>query len=414
LREFAKQKRLAVNKAIFITQEENCMPDHREFNFYPYDLDEEAEKRSQRLHYSSIIIDMLFQGPVGSAVFSEEMTAKAQMDYEKHHDADRAMTVALLQPVYMATRSALPAFRRWWDVSGITAGNRQLDMDTYEGMTRSMAFVTLQFDCFDWLTKATTGSEIRKAKAEGKHAGFVSAQNTLAVGQNLDNLDMLYDFGLRMLQLTYNSMNLVGAGCTERTDAGISSFGVKFIERMNKLGILVDTGHCGRQTTLDAAQISSAPVVASHTCAAALSGHSRGKSDEELIAIANSGGVIGVVMVPTFLNMQRPATMHDFLDHVEYISNLVGWQHVGIGTDWPMSLPEWGLHLLAEELAPQIGFSPQDKIPSIETVDGFSDYRQFINITRGLVTRGYSDEQIQGILGENWLRVIDQVCMQGH
>ena len=101
--------------------------------------------------------------------------------------------------------------------------------------------------------------------------------------------------------------------------------------------------------------------------------------------------------------------MNDFLDHVDYISQRVGWQHVGIGTDWPMSLPKFCLRLLVEQIAPTIGFRPQDRIPMFDTVIGFEDYRAAINITRGLVARGYTDEQIKGILGENWLRVIEQV-----
>jgi membrane dipeptidase len=101
--------------------------------------------------------------------------------------------------------------------------------------------------------------------------------------------------------------------------------------------------------------------------------------------------------------------MNDFLDHVDYIARKVGWQHVGIGTDWPMSLPPFCLRLLVEEIAPTIGFRPQDRIPMLETVIGFEDYRATINVSRGLVARGYTNEQIKGILGENWLRVIEQV-----
>ncbi|MCJ7626332.1 MAG: dipeptidase [Anaerolineaceae bacterium] len=378
-------------------------------NLFDYGLDEAQEERARQLHKESIIIDMLFQGPISTPVYTAEMEAEIKEKYEEHRDIERSFDEAIIQPIYLAVKDEFPQFREWWDVSGITGGNRQLDMDTMAGAVRSMASATMQFDHFDWLIKALNGDDIRRAKAEGKCAGFITAQNTVALGQDLDNLNLFHMFGLRLLQLTYNSMNFVGVGCTERTDAGVSSYGVKFIERMNELGIVVDTGHVGRQTTLDAVEISTAPTVASHTCAQAISGHARGKSDVELEAIARSGGVIGVVTVPTFLNMQEDATMEDFMDHVDYIAKLVGPEYVGIGTDWPMSLPRFGLRMLTEQLAPRIGFRPQDKIPMFETVDGFADYREFNNITRGLVARGYSDEEIKGILGENWLRVIDQV-----
>ena len=102
--------------------------------------------------------------------------------------------------------------------------------------------------------------------------------------------------------------------------------------------------------------------------------------------------------------------MEHFLNHIDYIIKLVGHKHVGIGTDWPESLPEWGLRMLREKVAPLIGFRPEDLMGiGTETVKGFDDYREFINITRGLVSRGYSDDEIRDILGGNWLRVMEAV-----
>ena len=100
--------------------------------------------------------------------------------------------------------------------------------------------------------------------------------------------------------------------------------------------------------------------------------------------------------------------MEHFLDHVDYIVRVVGYEHVGIGTDWPMSLPEWGVQVLVEHVAPAIGFHPEDGVGAANLI-GFEDYREFINITRGLVARGYSDEEVSAILGGNWLRVMEQV-----
>jgi membrane dipeptidase len=375
---------------------------------FDFGLDNAQEERARRLHQESIIIDMLFQGPVGSAVYTEEMVEQIKADFERHHDYWRNMIWAIGLPIRMAARGEFPEFKEWWDASGVTAGNRQLDTNSADGLLPTIARATLQFDRLDWLVKALSAEDIRRAKDEGKHAGFITAQNTVALGQDLDNLDMLHEFGLNMLQLSYNSMNFVAAGCTERTDAGVSSHGVKFIERMNELGIIVDTGHCGRQTTLDACEISKEPVVASHTCAQVVSGHARGKSDKELQALANTGGVVGVVTVPFFLSAEPGATVEHFLDHVDYTARLVGVEHVGIGTDWPMSLPDWGVQMLVEKIAPQIGFRPEDRMGVADLI-GFEDYGEFVNITRGLVARGYSDEEISSILGGNWLRVMDQV-----
>src|SRR5207253_1958845 len=130
----------------------------------------------------------------------------------------------------------------------------------------------------------------------------------------------------------------VGVGCTERVDAGLSNFGLQVVERCNQLGVIVDTSHCGRLTTLDACRASRTPVIANHASARAVHAHVRGKSDEELDAIAASGGLIGVVAVPFFLAGGHP-TIEAMLDHIDYIAGRVGWRHVGIGTDWPLQAP---------------------------------------------------------------------------
>ena len=126
-------------------------------------------------------------------------------------------------------------------------------------------------------------------------------------------------------------------------------------------------------------------------------------------AIAASGGYVGVYLVSMFLSAKPVSTIEDFLDHVDYIANLIGPEYIGIGSDWPMQAPEWGVQRLAE-WALEIGFRPEHGVTAPVQVAGFDDYRDFPNITRGLVKRGYSDSQIKGILGENFLRVFKQVC----
>jgi membrane dipeptidase len=266
-----------------------------------------------------------------------------------------------------------------------------------------------QFDRFPWLIKALSAGDIRRAKREGKRAGYISNQNLGDLGGNIDLLEPLHTAGMRMIQLTYNQMNGIGAGCTERTDAGVSHLGVRAIERMNALGIIVDTGHCGRQTTLDACALSEKPVVASHTSAAAVYPVDRAKSDEELRALAASGGVIGVYAVPFFLAPGEGATVEAMLDHIDYIANLAGWKHVGVGTDWPLAASRAAVRHL-DIGAAEVGFRTEHNLDSATNLIGFDDYRDFPNITRGLVKRGYDDEQIKGILGENFVRVFEEAC----
>jgi membrane dipeptidase len=212
-----------------------------------------------------------------------------------------------------------------------------------------------------------------------------------------------------MVGLTYNMQNTVGGGCTERTDTGVSNLGAALIAKMDELGMIVDTSHSGRQTTLDACELSERPVVASHTSAAGLYEVDRGKSDEELRALAETGGMIGIVAVPPFLGPGPGVTIEAMLDHIDYVARLVGWRHVGIGTDWPLQASRPTLEAVYLPMSWEMGFRPEHNL-SIANLVGFDDYRDYPNITRGLVGRGYDDEQIRGILGENFLRVFEEVC----
>ncbi|NHM31310.1 dipeptidase [Neobacillus terrae] len=384
-------------------------------HLFDFHLSQEQEARAKRLHEESIVIDMLYQGPMSPLNFTDEVTEELKRRCEKYiNDPNDYVFRIMNEAANMAAQGYLPEFRDLWLQSGITAGNRQItggkDSRGMEDSIQWLAAAQQQFDSFDWLVKATKGEHIRHAKREGKVAGMVTTQDTVWLGTDLENLENMYKFGLRVIQLTYNQHNHVGAGCTERNDAGISNFGVKFIKKMNELGILVDTGHTGRQSTLDACEISDAPVIASHTACKAVSGHARGKDDYTLEAIAKTGGVIGVVTVPQFLNQEKERPdMDDFLDHVDHLVKLVGIEHVGIGTDWPMNMPLFIQEMIATKIAPTIGFRAQDKLPTSDSLLGFEQYIEAINITRGLVSRGYKDKQIKLILGENWMRVIEQV-----
>src|SRR3989475_13022023 len=144
------------------------------------------------------------------------------------------------------------------------------------------------------LRLATCAEDIRAAKADGRLAIVLNVQDASILGRDLSVLDLLHGFGVRQVQLTYNTRNLIGDGCTERTDAGLSDFGMAVVRRLNELGILIDLSHCGRQTTLDAAAVSTRPVACTHTAARALRDIPRNKRDDELLAVAATGGGGGV------------------------------------------------------------------------------------------------------------------------
>lgn len=380
------------------------------FGVFDFGLDEQQEERARRLHAESTIVDVLFQGPVGHRAYDDETNQALRARFEAHRDLGTALRDGLQTPIRLAVAGRLDAFKDHWDQSGITCGNRQVELADDALRDFSFGMAQLQFDRFDWLRKALTADDIRAAKANGTHAGLVSSQVLSGPWRDLDALAHYHDFGLRMCQLTYNSMTRVGGGCTDRGGAGLSSFGVDSVKAMNELGIIVDTGHVGRETTLDACEVSDAPVVASHTAAAAVYPHARGKDDETIRTIAQTGGVIGVVTVPFFLGPQPDVDINVFLDHVEHVAEVGGIDGVCIGTDWPMQVPQWMQTAVLQPIFEETGFRPQDRTDATQKLIGFDDYRDFPNITRGLVARGWSDEDIRKVLGENFLRVMAKVC----
>jgi membrane dipeptidase len=389
----------------------------RRFGDFDFGLNPEEEARASKLHKESIVIDMLYWGPSTHLSITAEMEKELLDFFKATHDLDWTTGRGIYQAQNMAARGEFPQFKEDWDASGITAGNRTVEFSSWEYFAAGFAANILLFDRLPWVVKALTAGDIRRAKAEGKHAAWINTQLTTGIEKNFfDLLEHAHAMGLRMVMLTYNLWNLIGAGCTERTDAGISNYGANVIERMNELGIIVDTGHCGRQTTLDACELSSKPVIASHTAAQGLHLHPRAKEDEELKALADTGGIIGVYSIPHFIapppSEGKRVGMNEWLDHIDYIANLVGWEHVGIGTDWPMALPKSILEEVFVQFSLKAGFRPdKDRIEEVvANLDGFDDYRDFPNVTRGLVKRGYSEEQIRGILGENFLRVFEEVC----
>jgi membrane dipeptidase len=377
---------------------------------YDFRLTEQEEERAVRLHEQNINIDLLFQGPLSPTAIPESVSEKIKELCEPYKDEPMVYSSMPAKIITKLSASGeISEYKEEWYKSGITAGNRELHLESLESMITSMAEVQLQFDSVDWLVKALTAEDIRAAKRNDHKAGIITAQETDGLGTNLDLLDVLHNFGLRILQLTYNNQNQVGAGCAEQSNAGITNYGKRFIERLNKLGIIVDTGHCGKQTTLDACQYSKTPVIASHTGVEAIYPHMRCKSDEEIIAIAKTGGVIGIFAMPWFVHEDpNHTTIDHVLDHIEYVIRLVGVDHVGIGTDWPMSDVLWSLVYFKEHIAPKLGFAKGDG-PSTETVAGLEKYSYFINFTRGLVARGYKDEDIAKIMGGNWLRVFEEI-----
>jgi membrane dipeptidase len=381
---------------------------------FDFGLNAEQEQRAAKLHAESIVWDWLSQhvgGPNIFAAYPDDLRTEFRQLMAEAGSGMAAYARAVQWPYLMAIEGRSDLVKDWYFRSGMTVGTYSVPV--YEpGDPKWPALEATQeaFFKLPWLRKVTKAEHARQCKKDGVIGLYAHWQPLSPAPRSIDALTQAYDRGLRSFMLTYNRMDNIGVGCTERFDAGLSNYGIDVVKVCNDIGMIVDTSHCGHLTTMDACKFSKRPVNANHTCAKTLSGVARAKNDDALKAIADTGGVIGIVTVPFFLTKNtRGATIDVMLDHVECIAQLVGWRHVSIGTDWPLQAPADELRQTMRNEFVEHGFKP-DEIDVSDRLDGFDDYRDLPNITRGLVKRGFSDEQIKGILGENALRVFGEVC----
>jgi membrane dipeptidase len=217
---------------------------------------------------------------------------------------------------------------------------------------------------------------------------------------DLNMVSLYYKLGVRALLLCYNQKNSVGDGCHEPGNAGLSSFGRLLIAEMNRVGMLVDCSHTGYRTTMEAMEASSAPVLLSHSNARVLRDHERNVWDDQILACAQTGGVIGVNGMGIYI-ADNDASNEAMFRHIDHICDLAGWQHVGLGLD---------LVYFADGFYKLIRSKP-DMYPPAEypIPQEFFQPEQLPGLVEMMLERGYTTEQVKGILGENYLRVARQV-----
>lgn len=293
--------------------------------------------------------------------------------------------------------------------SGYTGFNASLDSGSLERALKSLSDWHFRIeDNPDRFIKATSAADFIQAKKENKVAVMMGFQNTSMVENSLDNLDILYQAGTRWIQLTYNERNLVGDGCTERTNAGLSDYGIELVERMNELGIIVDLSHCGRQTTDDGIKFSKTGASINHSmCEALHKNHPRAKTDQQIRAMADKGGVIGIISLGYMIgpNLGTETTLDTYVDHIEHAVKVGGIDHVGLAADFAIQGLEAQGATRENWYVPRLTrFKPSYKvqwppwIPELETPD------RYRNVARKLDQRGFSTGDIEKILGQNWLR----------
>jgi membrane dipeptidase len=391
------------------------------------------EDRGLELHRKLVVCDSLLSPPYITP-YSNNMKKRAQemvASGKPSREIDEEMYKLRFYEIVQDTKTK-SEYIELQKMTGVTCASETVAInDTFEDVIKRLSLCKYKIDRLkDFELLATCVDDIKRAKREQKFAYLWNLQDSVSIGGGIDvekelgNINTLFSLGIRVIQLTYNLRNFVGEGCTERYGSGLSYFGIKFVERMNKLGMLVDISHCGHGTTMDAVEVSKTPVAATHTICKSIYPHDRGKTDEELKSIADKDGYVGICQLPQFLGGK--GTINEFLNHIDHATKLIGVNHVGIGTDtWyrsnePQNLVK--LRIDEREKGTGIGdwwggFRRGEPLSSIEyTSDMNPDEITKGSLTRinwpyftvGLVTRGYSDQEIQKIIGGNFMRILEK------
>jgi membrane dipeptidase len=302
------------------------------------------------------------------------------------------------------SRSVFEDMRR----GGVTASN--CTSCVWENFTETMRntarWKTRLRENADLITQIYTTEDIHRAKRESKAGIILGWQNSSGIEDRIEYLALFHELGLRIIQLTYNTQNLVGSGCYETRDSGLSDFGRDVLAEMNRLGILCDLPHVGAKTSEDAILASKQRVAYSHCLPAGLKAHPRNKSDEQLRFIADRGGFVGVTMFPAFLKRGPAATVDDYVEAIEYVINLCGEDVVGIGTDFTQ---EYGRAFF--------DWITHDKGSGRKLVDfgevlnpeGMRRIGDFPNLTAAMQRHGWPQARIEKVMGGNWLQLLKDV-----
>jgi membrane dipeptidase len=301
-------------------------------------------------------------------------------------------------------------FQRWRD-SGMNVMHPAVGLGGVNAYETALTFFA-QWNSFiagseQYFDRVDSAGDFKRVKGSGKVGVILGLQNSEHF-RRPDDVNTFFGLGQRVSQLTYNARNLIGNGSTERRDEGISDFGVRIIERMNTVGMAVDVSHCGDRTTLDAFEVSKKPVLITHSnCRALAPGHPRCKSDDAIRAVGKAGSVMGITAVRMFVKVDEPTTIENALDHYDHVRKLIGPEHLGVGSDIDLD----GYDDMPPELNKQLragykgSYGFRDKID----IEGLDHPKRMFDLTEGLIRRKYSDAEIEGVLGGNFIRVLSEL-----
>jgi len=337
--------------------------------------------------------------------------AKGQVEVSAQDAAQRIYKDAIVIDGLNVSNWESPAVYQSLHTGGLTAINATTAV--WEDFTQTMDNIAAWLKRFDeyesMIVQARSVKDILQAKKDGKTGIIIGWQNAAPIGNRLDRLELFHALGVRIIQVTYNERNLLGNGCFERTDEGLSKFGIDAIKEMNRLGILPDLSHVGDRTTLEIIEVSEKPVAITHANSREYFYHVRNKTDEALNALVAKGGVIGANAFPSHLRTQFESTLPDYVDSIEDLVGRVGIDHVAIGTDYTQDQDaaffDWLFSQQGVKWQPRDVAYPDPLVhpAGMETPDKFG------NIAVELLNRGFKEDDIKKVMGGNWLRLFQEV-----
>jgi membrane dipeptidase len=379
--------------------------------------------RGLALHGESVVVESYGLGLM-APIDGDKVAAAVEAGASKLELQD--MTEDMRMSRWAEVPELTAEFQDAWQASGVTCTYQNAGEEGNDPLRllKRLARHTYVTDMLPELMKRVVKpADIETAKQEGKISRYMTgngiplAGDQYTVEEELRFIRVFYQLGVRMMHLTYNRRNPIGDGCGEPANAGLSDFGRNVIEEMNRVGVIIDIAHTGRQTSLDAIELSQQPIVVSHSCADALNQHIRCKDDELIGKLIAKGGTMGITNVPAFLGGK--GDISTMLDHIDYLAKTFGANHVTIGTDSPYVSAR-----TAQENAKVTRSAPSrtrwealwPKNDPLTAPAWHQDYQvqslawtNWPMITVGLVQRGYSEDDIRKIIGGNILRVSKDV-----
>lgn len=342
----------------------------------------------------------------------------AAADYERAVVIDAMGTIG--DPDATALESP-PSERLLRDIraSGLTAVSMTLSVGSNgDRLSKAMQRIAI-FDekvaaAPDALMRVRTAADLRTAKRTGRLGLIYNVQDTSLLENDLTRVELLHALGLRQMQLTYNVRNLVGDGCLERGNAGLSNLGRALVAELGRARIVMDLSHAGERTIAEAIAEAKVPPVISHTGCRDLRDHPRNVYDAELRALAAKGGVVGIYFMP-FLVERGAARKDDLIRHIEHAANVCGEDHVGLGTDGMLSArpidDEYRASLREEyETRVKQGIAAPGEGPdAYQLVLDYNEPRRMQRLAEDLSARGWSGSRIEKLLGGNFARVFAEV-----